>query len=58
MVLEFIEKRRGTHSRYSWTPFEPSDDFTPRYLSDDPWHIEVLRESVEVARVELDEAIG
>jgi len=61
--LELIEKRRGGASRYSWLPFEESDNFTPdwwdrpRTYRDDPWFVQVLREGVEVGRIELDEGI-
>lgn len=63
MKLDYIEKRRESHSRYEWTPFEQNDDFTSDwwddvpYRIDDPWFVQVLFEGVEVARVELDDTV-
>lgn len=61
MNLELRDVRRSPGAdKYLWTPFELSDDFAPDwwdrvpYLDDDPHYVQVLRDGVEVARVELD----
>jgi hypothetical protein len=66
LTLDFVDLRRGSANRYSWIP--PFDsavayenehwwDSAP-YLVEDPWYVQVLEDSVEVARVELDEEVG
>jgi GNAT superfamily N-acetyltransferase len=62
--MELVELRRGDHDRYTWTPFEPSADFTSGwwdhapYEDDDPWFLQALDAGIEVARVELDDTFG
>jgi GNAT superfamily N-acetyltransferase len=61
VVLELIERRRGRADRYSWTPFEPSEDFNhdwwdrPPYGEDDPWYVQALRAGDEVGRVKFQD---
>ncbi|MGW5456245.1 GNAT family N-acetyltransferase [Nocardia sp. NPDC003979] len=67
MALQFIDLRRGNASKYSWIP--PFDrtvvyenehwwDTASPYSEESPWYVQVLEDSVEVARVELDDPGG
>jgi GNAT superfamily N-acetyltransferase len=65
LELKLTEVRRGPADyRYTWTPFEPNDNFTARWWDtppihdDDPWYVDVQRAGKEVARVELDDEVG
>jgi hypothetical protein len=67
MSLEFIDHRRGSADRYSWTPpFDRSVVYEnerwwdePRYYSvGEPWFVQVREGGVEVARVEFDDPGG
>ncbi|MGV0875183.1 GNAT family N-acetyltransferase [Mycolicibacterium sp. XJ879] len=59
-AIELIEKRRGGADKYTWLPFESSDDYeredwwdSPPYLEDDPLFLQALRSGNEVGRVHL-----
>jgi GNAT superfamily N-acetyltransferase len=56
-----VDRRRDPgDDKYTWVPFEPSDQFTsawwddPPYLDDDPWFVQALLDGEDVARVNLD----
>ena len=67
MTLQFIDHRRGFADQYPWLP--PFDwsiayeneqwwDEVRYYYVGEPWFVQVLEDSVEVARVELDDPGG
>jgi GNAT superfamily N-acetyltransferase len=67
MCLEFIDHRRGSADRYSWTPpFDQSVTYEnerwwdePRYYCvSEPWFVQVRETGMEVARVEFDDPGG
>jgi len=63
MTVDLVDHRRGSADKYSWMPpFDWSMAYENdrrwdevRYDVDDPWFVQVVGDSVEVARVELDD---
>jgi hypothetical protein len=61
MGLQLRDIRRGPNDdKYAWTPFAPSDQFTPDwwdrvpYMDDNPHYVGAWIDDAVVARVELD----